>query len=162
MTATRKFSLVAILALAVALGAVAYWRLIEFPRRHPNILLIIGDTLRADHLPMYGYSRPTAPFLTQMSRDSAVFDASSPTSWTKSAVATIMTGLHPVRHQSFARTDVLSPDVHPLAEVLSAGGYSAHGITANAWVGKNFEFDRGYRTFQSTIATEDEAPDGEQ
>src|ERR1700737_4975234 len=98
MTRRRTYA-VAFVAFVVILGGVAYWRSLYYPRNHPNIVLIIVDTLRPDHLPAYGYPRTTAPFLTQLSKNSAVFDAWSPTSWTKPAVATILTGLHPVRHQ---------------------------------------------------------------
>ena len=48
----------------------------------PNILLIILDTVRADHLPLYGYERDTMPLLEQFSRDAIVYErAISPSSF---------------------------------------------------------------------------------
>ncbi len=44
------------------------------PWRPPDILLIGVDTLGADHLPTYGYSRPTAPRIDELGRESAVFE----------------------------------------------------------------------------------------
>jgi arylsulfatase A-like enzyme len=43
-------------------------------KQKPNILLIVMDAVRADHLSCYGYKRPTTPFLEEMAADGVIFD----------------------------------------------------------------------------------------
>ena len=65
----------------------------------PNLIVIVIDTLRPDHLELYGYERPTAPFLARLGGESAVFlNAFSTSSWTAPATASLFTGQYPVRH----------------------------------------------------------------
>ena len=66
----------------------------------PRVVLLISiDTLRADHLGIYGYPRPTSPVIDQLGREGAVFDDASSTSpWTLPAHASMLTGLYPNRH----------------------------------------------------------------
>jgi arylsulfatase A-like enzyme len=111
------------------------------------VVLVVVDTLRPDHLATYGYGRDTAPFLSALARQGAVFDGLSTSSWTKPATASLLTGLHPVRHQAFARRDRLPDDVVTLAERLKALGYRTAGASANGWVSPTFGFDRGFDTF---------------
>ncbi len=67
--------------------------------RRPLVILISVDTLRADHLGLYGYSRATSPVLDQLASESVAFeDASSTSSWTLPAHASLLRGLFPERH----------------------------------------------------------------
>jgi arylsulfatase A-like enzyme len=70
--------------------------------RPPNILLVVVDTLRTDHLPVYGYvARPTAPALAAMAQEpgsQVVNNLIGCSSWTKPSMATLFTGLPPVEH----------------------------------------------------------------
>ncbi|MBD3272677.1 MAG: sulfatase-like hydrolase/transferase, partial [Elusimicrobia bacterium] len=64
-----------------------------------NVILLVIDTLRSDHLGCYGYSRPTSPCMDSLARDEIFFKNSySHTSWTKPSVATILTSLYPSVH----------------------------------------------------------------
>ena len=155
----QKVVVLALLFGAVVAGGFALWKLVYIPSRHPNVIVIMIDTLRADHLPFYGYSRMTAPYMADLTKRSAILNAWSPTSWTKPAVASILTGMHPVRHQTYGRSDVLSPDTKPLAEVLSEHGYQTIGFTANIWTSKSFGFDRGFDKF-TEVGTEMTGPKG--
>src|SRR5262249_22986641 len=68
------------------------------PRR-PNVVLIVLDTTRPDHLGWSGYARPTTPFLKELGARAAVFDhAFSSSSWTAPSTASVMTGLYPTGH----------------------------------------------------------------
>ena len=65
----------------------------------PNVVLLVIDTLRSDHLPFYGYSKNTAPYLSKLAKRSAIFENSySTSSWTAPATASILTSLYPVQH----------------------------------------------------------------
>ncbi|HEX3529643.1 MAG TPA: sulfatase [Thermoanaerobaculia bacterium] len=112
-----------------------------------NVVLVVIDTLRPDHLATYGYGRDTAPFLGSLARQGVVFDGLSTSSWTKPATASLLTGLLPVRHQAFARRDRLPADVVTLAQRLKDLGYRTVGASANGWVSPTFGFDRGFDTF---------------
>ena len=65
----------------------------------PNIILITLDTVRADHLSLYGYARQTTPNLGKWARRGVVFDnAIAPSSWTLASHASMFTGLLPHQH----------------------------------------------------------------
>ena len=66
----------------------------------PNVILIVVDTLRADRLTQYGYTRDTSSALSQLTDASVRFeDCVSPAPWTAPSVASLFTGLDPARHQ---------------------------------------------------------------
>lgn len=113
----------------------------------PSVVLVVIDTLRQDHLATYGYPRDTAPFLGELARQGAVFQGLTPAPWTKPATASLLTGLHPLRHQAVDRVDRLPEDAVTLAEQLRNEGYSTLGASANGWVSPEFGFNRGFDTF---------------
>jgi arylsulfatase A-like enzyme len=114
-----------------------------------NLVLIVVDTLRQDHLPSYGYGRNTAPALSRLAAEGCQWDGISPTSWTKPAVASLVSGLHPLRHQTLDDDDRLPEGARTLAERLRSRGYRTLGITANDFVGGRYGFARGYDEYIS-------------
>ena len=70
--------------------------------KQPNVLLVIVDTLRADHLPAYGYDlRPTTPFLQELQGEGELIvyeGLVASSSWTKPSVATLFSGYSPDQH----------------------------------------------------------------
>lgn len=69
-----------------------------------HILFIVIDCLRRDHLSLYGYHRETTPFLKSVATGNSVFqNAVSPSSWTYSSVASMLTGLYPHSHRRSLR-----------------------------------------------------------
>lgn len=130
------------------------------PPARPNIALVVLDTVRRDHLPVYGYPRDTAPFLTSLARRSVVFDrAYSTSSWTSPAVASLFTSLFPQRHgvvlgtkqirESGYRLSRLPEDVDTLPAAVKAVGYSTHAVSDNANVSELLGFERGFDAFES-------------
>ena len=88
-------------ATLIAVGATALALLASGPRASPppNVVVIVVDTLRADHLKTYGYETETAPFLSALARESVVFSAAQSTSaWTAPATASLFTSLYPFQH----------------------------------------------------------------
>ena len=64
-----------------------------------NVVVVVIDTLRADHLATYGYSRSTAPFLEGIAEGSVVFDAAyGASTWTAPSTASLFTSLYPKDH----------------------------------------------------------------
>lgn len=115
------------------------------PWRPPDIILISIDTLRADHLPTYGYERPTAPRIDALAAQSMVFErAYSVAPHTLPAHTSLFTGLHPGRHGVLDRGDTLAPDVPTLAELLGAQGYQTAAFTNCYFLMPEFRTDRGF------------------
>jgi arylsulfatase len=90
------------------------------------------DTLRADHLGSYGYPRPTSPHLDALAAEGVVFErATSPSSWTRPAVASLFTSRLPSEHGAVTTQHRLADGVPTLAEALHAAGYQGIGVSAN-------------------------------
>lgn len=98
----------------------------------PNLILIVVDNLRADHVGVYGYGRPTTPHIDALARDGIVFRrAYSPSSWTKPAIGALFTSRHPSQHGAVSFDRNLDSRLPTLAESLSAAGYTTVGVTGN-------------------------------
>lgn len=97
----------------------------------PNIVLITLDTVRADHLSAYGYSRRTTPNIDMLASRGVLFEnAISAAPWTLPSTASMLTGLLPHQHgaDSYRHID---PVRATIAEVLSRRGYETAGFNAN-------------------------------
>src|SRR5262245_19052148 len=69
------------------------------PERPPDLYVLLVDTLRADHLSAYGYTRPTSPALEQLAKDGLVFtNVTAPSSWTLPSVGSLFTARYPAVH----------------------------------------------------------------
>ena len=78
-------------------------------RPRPNIIVITVDALRADHLGVYGYSRPTSPAIDAFAKEAVVVsDGISQAPYTKASMASFLTGLYPTTHKAFT-TNVAIP-----------------------------------------------------
>lgn len=113
----------------------------------PNVLVIVLDTVRADHLSSYGYPRPTTPFLDHLAAEGVLFDeAYSTSSWTLPAHGSLLTGLLP--HEHGGTTERLGADSLMISEVLTAHGYKSAAFSANLdWFTRRSGFARGFATF---------------
>ena len=114
----------------------------------PNVLIITVDTLRADRLSQYGYGKKTSPALDQFAAQATRFDnAYSTASWTVPATATILSGLHPLRHGALNKGAALNPKIDTLAERLKRRGYDTAGFSANLHVSIKADFNQGFDVF---------------
>lgn len=111
---------------------------------YQNLVVLVIDTLRSDHLPGYGYERDTAPFLTRLGREGLQLDGYAASSWTRASVASLLTGLHPQSHQTIERSDHLPPEVPYLPEILSRAGFRTGAYISNGNVSSKLGFGRGY------------------
>lgn len=90
----------------------------------PPVVLISVDTLRRDHLSLYGYPRETSPRLDALAREAVVFDAAMAAHTnTGPSHATILSGLYPPAHGSFENGMPVRDEVRTLAHVLAERGY---------------------------------------
>jgi arylsulfatase A-like enzyme len=107
--------------------------------RKPDIVLIVLDTVRADHLDLHGYGRQTMPALTRWAQDATVFDrAVSPGGWTTPSHASMLSGkpvsLHGIHYSATQGSFKTRPlkGVRWLPQRLADKGYYCLGVSANA------------------------------
>lgn len=116
--------------------------------RRNNLVLIVLDTVRADHLSTYGYPRPTAPFLDQFAEQGVLYGrAISPAPWTLPAHASIFTGLPPSQHGATSEHKRLDDDATTLGESLQAAGYETLGLTSNSSASSAHNLHQGFERF---------------
>jgi arylsulfatase A-like enzyme len=114
-----------------------------------NVLLYVIDTLRADHLGCYGYDLPTSPRIDALAREGILFErVVAQSSWTRPAVASILTGLDAHAHRVMGLRQSLPAGVPTLAEILAARGYATAAWITNVNVSAPFGFGRGFASFE--------------
>ncbi len=119
-----------------------------------NVLFIVVDTLRAERLGSYGYERDTSPILDRLAAAGVRFERHLVQStWTKSSMASLWTGLYPA-HTGVKRYDDVVPDAAQMpAEILREAGFQTLGLWRNGWVSPTFGFDQGFDVYQRPLAT---------
>jgi arylsulfatase A-like enzyme len=129
--------------------------------RRPNVILITLDSVRADHLSLYGYARNTTPGLNRFAKTAVVYtSAISSANNTLPSHAAIFTGAPPSRNGAnryFPNASTSFPNrIGPapvLAELLSRRGYRTGGFAANtAFLLPVFGFDRGFEIYDCEVA----------
>jgi arylsulfatase A-like enzyme len=124
------------------------------PEPIPVILLTV-DTLRADHLPAYGYSRNTAPNLTALAADSVVFErAFSPRGKTSPAYASLLTGTYPYRN-GVTKLGMRLPGVRvTVAEVLATRDYTRRAFVSSTIMKSAYSnFGQGFEGYDENLPT---------
>ncbi len=100
-----------------------------------NVLVVVLDTVRKDHLTPYGYDRPTTPGLASFAEEARVYEqAVAPAPWTLPVHASLFTGLYPGEHGATQEDPYLDEEFETLAESLSAAGYETACYSSNAWI----------------------------
>jgi arylsulfatase A-like enzyme len=116
----------------------------------PNLLLVVVDTLRADHLGCYGYGRPTSPVLDALAARGVLFErAYAQSSWTKPSTASLLTGRTPTEHQTLSEAARLPDAELTAAERLRAHDYWTVMLSGNPWITPEYGFDQGADEFVS-------------
>ncbi len=127
----------------------------------PNVVLISIDTLRADHLSLYGYQRRTSPRLDAWAARSAVLFENAVVSapWTLPSHASLLSGLDSDRHGAVSHGSPMPPGLKTLPEYLRAAGYRTLAITGGGWMRPDYGFARGvdlYRYWPPGVEKQDE------
>jgi len=129
--------------------AVGFWSnpAVFGARLHPfRVVIVLEDTLRADHLPTYGYPRPTAPFKDRLvSSDGIVFlNAVSQATMTRPSVASMMTSLLPSATNVWKFTETLSDQLLTLPEVMRQQGFVTASFIQNGSAGPYAGLHQGF------------------
>lgn len=134
------------------------------PGPPPNVLVLLVDALRADHLGVGGYGLPTSPTIDRLADEGVVFtSAFAHSTWTKPSIATLFTSLYTGQHgidrvgvqegDSY-RTDILDDGYDTLAERFRGGGYTTIGILNQVHLQARFGFAQGFDYFKAAGGVE--------
>ena len=129
----------------------------------PNLLLVTLDTVRADRIGAYGYTRGRTPHLDGLARRGVRFaDATTNAPLTGPAHAALLTGQYPSRLG--VRDNASTPlpaDAVTLAEALAAAGYATGAFVGAFVVDRPYGFAQGFGTFESGFARVDSGREAE-
>jgi len=150
--------------LGAAIAVLGLWAC-DAPERaasptRPDVLLVVLDTVRADHTSTYGYARETTPRLDALAEVGVVFeDVTAPAPWTWPSHASLFTGEPPWIHGAHLVAGTgspetqdrfgmavgsLRPDLPTLAERFAASGYRTHALVVNDWLNPDLGLLRGF------------------
>ena len=119
----------------------------------PNIIVLTVDTLRADHMALYGYHRDTMPAIGAFAETAVVFDQAVVSRGnTRASYASMLTGLHIFRHGVYNNNWVLHENFTTLQEVLKSSGYHTAGFVSNfVLVGVLSGCDQGFDVYDDRV-----------
>ncbi len=119
-------------------------------RNDLNLLFVLIDTLRADRLSAYGYGRETSPTLDKLAADGIRFaEHMSQSSWTKCSMASLWTGLYPIRTGVTRSPQGLPDEVLMPAEIIREAGFRTAAIWRNGWISPGFGFSQGFEVYHT-------------
>jgi arylsulfatase A-like enzyme len=137
------------------------------PAEGTSLVLVVNDTMRRDAAGVYGGSART-PHFDRFAREHLLFrNAVSQAPWTKPAIATLFTSLHPSQHRvasdpqmrddkqrarPLLEVDVLARHFVTLAEVLRDAGFRTAGFVSNPWLEGRFGFAQGFDLYDDSFA----------
>jgi len=104
------------------------------PADGTNVLLVVLDTVRKDHLSVYGHDEHTTPTLAAFAEEARVYEeAVAPAPWTLPVHASMFTGLYPSEHGATQESPYLE-GAKTLAESVGGAGYETACYSSNAWI----------------------------
>lgn len=117
-----------------------------------NLILISLDTVRRGHLGLYGYRRPTTPFLDGLAPEMNIYERAIATSpWTLPSHASMFTGLLPGEHRAVHTNKHLDSDRTTAAEILKSRGYHTLGIGAGPYLTASFGIAQGFTLWDDHV-----------
>lgn len=137
-------------------------------RRRP-VVLLLADTTRRDRVGAYGGPART-PVFDRFAGEHLLFTSGvSQAPWTKPAVATLFTGLHPSQHGVLSHpnpmfgeregeataSDLLPEGFDTLAETLARAGYDTAAFVSNPWLDRRMGFAQGFGHYDDSFAGND-------
>lgn len=127
---------------------------------NPNVILITMDTVRSDHLSLYGYERDTTPNIRKLTKEATLYTrAISAGDMTLPSHASIFTGMYARQHgthydpwSGHPGGRALPDKFHTIAEILSEAGYLTSSIVANyAFLTNDFGFNQGFQYYDQRM-----------
>lgn len=131
--------------------------------RNSNLILILVDTLRADHLGAYGYGRKLSANLDALAASSVLFEnAHSQASCTFPSVNSLLTSRYPGEFLRQPEGIGIPDNIASIAEILQDDGYTTLALSASpivrkspSWANRHGGFDRGFDSFNERCNNKD-------
>ncbi|MFH0935282.1 MAG: sulfatase [Candidatus Omnitrophota bacterium] len=130
--------------------AVFVFRYYQVSKKKANIILLIIDCLRADHLGCYGYARDTSPHIDKLAQEGVLFsNVFSQAGYTTASIPSIFTSKFPLSHGVWLPAKhKLSDEEITLAEILKDNGYNTAAFTGGGFTSHLYGFDQGFDLYQ--------------
>ena len=146
-----KTAFVLIIFVVILISFIAKIRKADIDKR-PNVILIVVDALRPDHLGCYGYHKNTSPNIDDLADDSTLFKtAVTVFPRTTPSAASLLTGLYPHTHGTRSITAkeyrFISYENLFLSEILQNQGYDTAAFIEHALLNKRSGMEQGFKTF---------------
>ena len=121
-------------------------------KNRPNVLIIVVDCLRADHLGIYGYKRETSPAIDSFGKEAVRFNrAITQATWTLPSITTLMTGLYPHAHRVHFPNIKIPAGYNLVSEIYDRAGWITGGIVACTYASKELNFNQGFDFFDQSL-----------
>jgi arylsulfatase A-like enzyme len=115
------------------------------------VVFLLVDTLRADALGAWGGPDARTPWIDRLARGGTSYiDATSPSSWTLPAAASLLTGRYPSDHGATDFRTAIPPQLPIAAEIFRGAGYRTAAVVSHHFVGSPYGFDRGFDLFDES------------
>jgi len=128
------------------------------PSRPMNVVLVVGDALRADHVLTRRQGEPLMPYLAGLVEHGGVYfaNAVTPCTWTRPAMTSIFTSMYVETHQvcfdsdpdGVRQADVVSESLELMGQYFKRAGYATIGIQTNGNLVPEFGYARGYDVYE--------------
>ena len=122
--------------------------------KHPDVILITIDTVRADHLGCYGYKQIRTPTIDLLAHDGILFShaiSQVPLTWPSHAA--ILTGTYPFQNgvQDFTG-HALSPQFRSLAQAFKEAGYATGAVVSSFVLDRSWGLARGFDYYDDAFS----------
>jgi arylsulfatase A-like enzyme len=116
-----------------------------------NLILIVVDTLRSDHMGCYGYQRPTTPSIDSLAATAVRYErAFSQAPWTTPSVASLLTSRYPPELGMIDEPDRLDDSFTLLSEILADHGYTTYAVISHIYLGSKWNLDQGFDVYDES------------
>jgi choline-sulfatase len=121
------------------------------PERPYNVLLVVVDTLRADHLGAWGYDLSTSPQLDRLASSGLRFTrAISQAPWTTASIGSLLTSKYPTELGFVDERSALPEEALTLAELLRSAGARTGAVVSHSFCSDEYNFDQGFESFDDS------------
>ena len=125
--------------------------------RPQGVILIWADTLRRDHLDLYGYERETGPNIRKLAEQGANFtDCVLQATWTKVSTPSLMTGMYARSHRVWEISHKLPAVATTIAEVFRDAGYATLSLCSIVFTGKFTNLHQGFEVLHESSSLPEE------
>lgn len=124
---------------------------------HPPVILISIDTLRADHLSVYGYKENSTPHIDSFAEHGTVFtDIDSQIPLTLPSHTCLFTSTYPFQNHVEENAEIVPPNLVTLASVLRKNGYLTGAFIGSSLLARRYGLDKGFDTYDSPFRLQGE------